>query len=295
MAGRRAQRRVGGEEDAFGERNLRPLAEPAERDHVVLATAERAPVAPGVLDQLVRLREPEGALAAAQPVVEHDGGDLAALPRSGAVAEHPAAPEAHRRRQQLAVVGDIGGIGTVVIAVAVLLLRAALHGLPARTDPVVGGEMAGVGFARQHDALELGVGEEPVRDHAFGQHRPVCGHGMRHRGHGGGLHQRRRMGDRARHPHRAGSPGIVGAGVGRVGRFVRNGVWSAGLDGELGDGSPVMGGCGCGGGIGAGAALRDRRGDRLAEQVPRRAGRDGPDGVRADREPGRHTRDDGVE
>ena len=56
-----------------------------------------------------------------------------------------------------------------------------------------------------------------------------------------------------------------------------------------------MDGCGCGGGIGAGAALRDRRGDRLAEQVAGRAGRDGPDGVRADREPGRHTRDDGVE
>ena len=56
-----------------------------------------------------------------------------------------------------------------------------------------------------------------------------------------------------------------------------------------------MDGCGCGGGIGAGAALRDRRGDRLAEQVAGRAGWDGPDGVRADREPRRHTRHDGVE
>ena len=145
-------------------------------------------------------------------MVEHDGGDLAALPRPGAVAQHPAAPEAHRRRQQLAVVGDIGGIGTAVIAVAVLVLRAALHGLPARTDPVVGGEMAGVGLARQHDAFELGVGQEPVRDHALGQHRAVCRHGMRHRGHGGGLHQRRRMLDGARHPHRARPPRIVGPG-----------------------------------------------------------------------------------
>ena len=155
-----------------------------------------------------------------------------------------------------------------------------------------------MGFAREHDAFELGVGQESVRDHALRQHRPVCRHGMRHRGHGGGLHQRRRMGDRARHPHRARPPGIVGAGVGRVGRFiwfVRNGVRNAGLDGELGDGSPVMDGCECGGGIGAGAAIRDRRGDRLAEQVAGRAGRDRPDEVRADRESRRHTRDDGVE
>ena len=94
-------------------RNLGPLAELAERDHVVLAAAERAPVASRVLDQLVGLRQPEGAPAAAQPVVEHDGGDLAALARAGAVAQHPAAPEAHGGGQDLAVVGDIGGAGSV--------------------------------------------------------------------------------------------------------------------------------------------------------------------------------------
>ena len=226
-------------------------------------------------------------------MVEHDGGDLAALAGAGAVAEHPAAPEAHRGGQHLAVVGDIGGAGSV--AIVAVVLRAALHGLPAGTDAVVGGEMAGVGFARKHDAFELGVGQEPVGHHAFGQHRPVGRHGMRHRGHGGGLHQRRGMSDRARHPRDARPPRFVGAGIRLRGRSVRNGVGGAGLDDELGDRSPFVGGRRRGSGIGAGAALRGRRPDRLAEQIPGRAGRDGPSGLRRNRQPGRNLGNDGVE
>ena len=137
-----------------------------------------------------------------------------------------------------------------------------------------------MGLAREHDAFELGVGQEPVGNHAFGQHRPVGRHGMRHRGHGGGLHQRRGMGDRARHPRDYWRPGSVGAGIGLRGRYVRSGVGGAGLDDELGDRSPFVGGRRRGSGIGAGAALRGRRPDRLAEQVPCRAGRDGPSGLR---------------
>ena len=56
--------------------------------------AERRPVALGVLDQLVGLRDPDRATAALQPVVEQDAGDLAALAGAGAVAEKPAAAEA---------------------------------------------------------------------------------------------------------------------------------------------------------------------------------------------------------
>ena len=67
------------------------------------------------------------------------------------------------------------------------------------------------------------------------------------------------------------------------------------LDDELGDRSPVVGGRGRGDGIGAGAGLRGRRDDRLAEQVPGRAGRDGPSGLRRDRQPGRNLGNDGVE
>ena len=41
------------------------------------------------------LRDPHRAAAALQPVVEQDAGDLAALAGAGAVAQEPAAPEAH--------------------------------------------------------------------------------------------------------------------------------------------------------------------------------------------------------
>ena len=57
---------------------------------------------------------------------------------------------------------------------------AALDGLPSRADAVVGGEVARMGLAREHHALELGVGEEPVGHHAFaaasgGRTAPGCG------------------------------------------------------------------------------------------------------------------------
>ena len=110
LASRRAQRRVGREQDAFGNGNVRALAEVGDGKHVVLASAERGPVAARVLEQLVGLREPEGTGPAAEPVVEHDGGDLPSLPRTGAVAQHPAAAEADRGRQHLAVGGDGPGI-----------------------------------------------------------------------------------------------------------------------------------------------------------------------------------------
>ena len=94
-----AQGRVGGEEDAFLERDRRALAEARERHDVGAVAADRRPVALGVLDQLVGFGDPERAAAALEPVVENDGGDLAALAGAGAVAEEPAAPEAHRVRR----------------------------------------------------------------------------------------------------------------------------------------------------------------------------------------------------
>ena len=135
--------------------------------------------------------------------------------------------------------GDIGraGLGAGAASagqkVADYMIRRAEQYQPViqlRADAVVGGEMAGVGFARKHDAFELRVGQEPVGNHAFGQHRPVGRHGMRHSGHGGGLHQRRGMGDGARHPRDARPPRFVGAGIRLRARFVRNGVGGAGLD-----------------------------------------------------------------
>ena len=98
------------------------------------------------------------------------------------------------------------------------IVVAALDGLPSRADAVVGGEVARMGLAREHHALELGVGEEPVGHHALGQHRPVGRHRMRYRGHRAGLHERGRMLDRARNPHHARPPCLVGAGGGSGGR-----------------------------------------------------------------------------
>ena len=83
--------------------------------------------------------------------------------------------------QDLALVGD--GVGG-----RVGLLAATLDRLPARADALARGEMAGVGLARQHHALELCVGEEPVAHHALGHHRAVGRHGMRDGRHGAGLH-----------------------------------------------------------------------------------------------------------
>src|ERR1700679_2132022 len=74
----------------------RALAEAGERRDEEPLLPEGGPVALRILDQLVGLADPHGATAAFQPIVEDDARDLAALARSGAVAQHPAAPEAHR-------------------------------------------------------------------------------------------------------------------------------------------------------------------------------------------------------
>ena len=292
-------------EDALVERDLHPLAEIAQGDDIALQPAERRPVAAGVLQQLVGLGEPERALPAAQPEVEDDGGDLASLAAAGAVAEHPAPAEAHRLRQGLAVAGDEGGVdllpgsgepapasepgGQALVPIAVL--AAAVDGLPAGADAVMRRQMAGMGLARQHDALQLGIGQQGLAHHPFRQHRAPGRRRMRHGGHGGGLHQRRRMFDCVRDPRRARPPGGVGAGIvaGRVGgRFER-----PGFDNELGNRSPVMDLPGLGRGYLFRTPLLCRlRRHRLAEQVARGTGR----GRRhRDRQPLRDLRNGGVE
>ena len=128
-----------------------------------------------------------------------DGGDLASLAAAGAVAEHPAPAEAHRVRQGLAVAGDEGrvdlvpGSGPGQALIVLLILAAAMDGLPARADAVLRGEMPGVGLAGQHDALQLGVGQQALGDDPLGQHRAPGRGRMRHGRHCGGLHERRRM------------------------------------------------------------------------------------------------------
>src|SRR3546814_167897 len=78
---------------AFGQPDRRALAEARQRRDEQALLPERRPVALRILEQFVRLRNPERAAPALQPVVENDPRDLSALARPGAVAEKPAAPE----------------------------------------------------------------------------------------------------------------------------------------------------------------------------------------------------------
>ena len=72
-----------------------PLREARERRDQQPLLPERRPVALGVLDQLVGFGDPERPAPALEPVVEEDARDLAALAGAGAVAQKPAAAEAH--------------------------------------------------------------------------------------------------------------------------------------------------------------------------------------------------------
>ena len=155
---------------------------------------------------------------------------------------------------------------SVTKAVSILfavLVAAAVDGLPARADAVVGGEVARMGLPRQHHALELGVGQQPVGHHALGTNGAVSRHGMGHGGHRAGLHERGRVLDGARHPRDARAPRLVGAGGGRGGGCACTGLRRRRLDGELDDRTPVMGGP-----RRRGRRLPGlRRRDRIAEEV----------------------------
>ena len=147
-------------------RNIGPLAELAQRDDVGLAAADRGPVAAGVFEKLVGGGQPQRSAAAAQPVVENDGGDLAALAATGAVAQHPAAPETHWRGQGFAVAGSIrirfktgsccdqselavSGTFSAVIAVVIFIVGDTRDGLPALADAIERGKMAIMGPDRR--------------------------------------------------------------------------------------------------------------------------------------------------
>ena len=115
------------------------------------------------------------------------------------------------------------GADFIVVAIAVGV--DALHGLrheclPAGADAVLGGEVFLVRLAGEDDALELGVGQLSLGHDALGQDRAVGRHGVRHRRHGAGLHQRRRVLDRPRHVDARCPPSRVG--VRRVAQPRRN-------------------------------------------------------------------------
>ena len=195
----RAQRRVGGEENAFRKPDRRALPKARLwRDQQPLL-AERRPVALGILDQLVGLGDPDGAAAALQPVIEQNAGDLAALAGAGAVTEEPAAAETDGIRRVL-------GCGRYDIEGVVHAPRS--------------GEKTFMGFARIDDAFELGVGEQAFGHNGRGEMRPVAGLRRRDRCHGGRLDEPGRVARRARNADRLERIALVkrfgeAAGLGR--------------------------------------------------------------------------------
>ena len=91
-----------------------------------------------------------------------------------------------------------------------------LHGLelpsahPARSGD--GGDVGlcrGVRLGREHDALELGVGQRPVGDEAGGQHRPRRGAAVIDGDHRRRLHQRRGVALGVLDDHHRGRPRVV--------------------------------------------------------------------------------------
>ena len=74
--------------------------------------------------------------------------------------------------------------------------------------------MVAVGLTGEDDAFQLRVGQQFVRHDTHGQHRAVGRHGMGHRRHGGGLHQRCWMFAGAGNARGPGTPGLVDAGMG---------------------------------------------------------------------------------
>ena len=109
----------------------------------------------------------------------------------------------------ICVIGDLRDAIAVIV-----IVRDTRDGLPTLADAVERGKMAVMRLTGEDDTFELRVGQQFVRHDTHGQHRAVGRHGMGHRRHGGGLHQRRRMFAGAGNARGPGTPGLVDAGMG---------------------------------------------------------------------------------
>lgn len=124
------------------------MPETGERGDEQRLLLQCPPVALRVLQQLVGLRYPDRALAALEPVVEHNARNLATFASAGAVAEEPAFAEAHS-----------------IVAV----VRCGFDLVAGRIDGPMPCEMAGMSFARIDHRLELGIGEQAQFDQTSGE------------------------------------------------------------------------------------------------------------------------------
>ncbi|ARU03147.1 hypothetical protein LOKVESSMR4R_03924 (plasmid) [Yoonia vestfoldensis] len=184
----RAQRGVGDEEDALGQADVAALAELRERHDIAFASPERYPVATRIFDELVALRDPDRPSAPFEPIIEDDTGNLSPFTASRAITQKPALAQAKRafvalgRRHQLAF--DLAAL-----------------------EPAL--EMRLMRVARIDDTFQLRRRKKAVLNEVLRQDGTIGRHGRRHRGHGGGLHQRGRMFRRAIDPDRLKVIGLV--------------------------------------------------------------------------------------
>ena len=131
--------------------------------------ADGAPVAAGVLQQSVVLRQPDRPVAALGQVVGDDAGDLAAFAAAGAVTEEEALAERHGAR--------------VIVLDQHDLMRRRAGDPRARQD--LGVRLAGIDHR-----LHLGVRDEALAGDLLRQLRPIGRRRRRDRGHGSGFHER---------------------------------------------------------------------------------------------------------
>ena len=164
----RAQRRIGGEENTLGQRDVAALCETRQRRHQQALLPERRPIALRIYQQLVAFRDPERLAAALAPVVEQDPSRLAALARAGAITEEETPAEAD----------SISGV-----------LRCCGYHVSGLIDGPRPRETRAMRLPRVDDGLELRVGQQAVAQDGRGQLGAVRGFRRCDRGHGRRLHK----------------------------------------------------------------------------------------------------------
>ena len=153
-----------------------PWSEARQRLDQQRLLAKCRPIPSRIVQQRLGTRNPERTAPALEPVVEDDAGDLAALAAAGAVAQEPAAPEAH------GIGGAVGCSG---------------NDIEGCVDRPAAGELGRVGLARVDDALQLCFRQQALGEDAGWKVRSIGGLGRRDRGHRRRLHEPRRMRMRA--------------------------------------------------------------------------------------------------
>src|SRR3546814_2136174 len=111
VASARTQRRIGHEEDSVAHRDGGAQLPGRQRLDVDREAAKRSPVAPGIFEQRLVLRNPDMAAFPAHPAVENDARNLTALTGTCSVPKEITLPVSlafRRRLERTALVLEIG-------------------------------------------------------------------------------------------------------------------------------------------------------------------------------------------